>query len=148
VTLRSWSMASLLVAAAAVTAGQDPAPQVAGVSLGSTPQSVRSVLGSPDRQQESLGLRFWDYEQRGITLIWREGESGVHGIVASRAEAGDVEGVRVGDRERELRGKLGAPARVRQGGRFLDFIGASWVLSIEVRRGRVVEITLLGTGGP
>lgn len=147
-TLRSWSMASLLVAAAAVTAGQDPAPQVAGVSLGSTPQSVRSVLGSPDRQQESLGLRFWDYEQRGITLIWREGESGVHGIVASRAEAGDVEGVRVGDRERELRGKLGAPARVRQGGRFLDFIGASWVLSIEVRRGRVVEITLLGTGGP
>jgi len=141
-------MASLLVVVAAVTGGQSGPPQLAGVSLGTTPQGVRSVLGPPDRQQESLGMQFWDYEQRGITLIWREGESGVHGIVASRAEAGDVEGVRVGDRAGEMRGKLGAPARVRQGGRFLDFIGASWVLSIEVRRGRVVEITLLGTAGP
>jgi len=142
---RTWAMLSLLVSTAAGIAGQNPAPQLAGVALGSTPQSVRTVLGPPDRQEASLGLRFWGYERRGITLIWRDGEAGVHGIVASRSEAGDVEGVRVGDRESDMRRKLGEPARVRQGGRFLDWVGANWVLSVELHEGRVVEMTLLGT---
>jgi hypothetical protein len=145
---RVATLVSLLWAAACGAAGQSAPPQLAGVSLGATPQIVRTVLGPPDRQEESLGMRFWDYERRGITLIWAEREAGVHGIVASRTEAGDVEGIRVGDREAQVRRKWGAPARVRQGGRFLDFIGATWVLSVELHRGRIVEITLMGAASP
>lgn len=90
-------------------------------------------------------MRFWDYERRGLTIVWREGGTGVLGIVARTQAAGAIGGVRVGDSEARLRRQWGTPARARQEGRFLDFVGAQWVLSIEVRSGHVVQMTLMGT---
>jgi hypothetical protein len=122
-----------------------PAPTLGGVRLGGTVREVRARLGAPDRTQEAIGLRFWNYEDRGLTVIWREGEPGVHGIVATRAAAGDVRRIRVGDSESALRREWGTPARERQSGRFLDYVGADWVLSVEVRSGAIVEMTLVRT---
>lgn len=120
-----------------------PLPSVAGVELAADPDKVRSRLGAPEHQSESLGLRFWDYPRRGVTVIWREGEARVHGIVVSRSTAGDIGGVRVGDAESRLREVWGTAVRVRQGGRFVDFAGENWVLSAEVKEGRVVQMTLM-----
>ena len=122
---------------------QNVPPRIGGVELGTMSNVVRTALGRPDREQESLGMRFWDYTGRGITVIWKEGDRGVHGIVVSRADGGDVAGVKVGDREQDVRKTWGAPARVRQDGKFMDYVGADWVLSIELRQGSVVQMSLL-----
>jgi hypothetical protein len=136
---------SALLAVVTEPAVQVGTPELGGVRLGRSPSDVRAVLGQPDRTQESIGMRFWDYARRGITLIWREGNPGVQGIVASRAAAGEIRGVRVGDGEALLRRQWGTPARARQRGRFLDFFGAHWVLSVELHDGTIVQMTLMGT---
>jgi len=140
--LRSLGVPVLLTLLAGPTA-QVPAPEVGGVWLGALAHEARRVLGAPDRMQESIGMRFWHYEGRGITLIWREGYAGVHGIVASRSTAGPIRRVRVGDSEMALREYWGTPARIRQDGRFLDYVGDGWVLSVELRERAVVQMTLV-----
>jgi hypothetical protein len=138
-----WSSAVAVLLLFSVARGvAQSAPRVAGVALGTTSMDVRTSLGKPDREQESLGMRFWDYTHRGVSVIWREGNRGVHGIVVSRVGA-DVSGIKVGDAEIVVRSTLGVPARVRQDGRFLDYVGVDWVLSIELVNGSVSQITLL-----
>jgi hypothetical protein len=143
-----WQLVISLVLLVTSAATAQSAPRVAGVALGTTSRGVRATLGKPDREQESLGMRFWDYSRRGISVIWRDGSRGVRGIVVSRAAAGDVNGIKVGDAETAVRTTLGAPARVRQDGRFLDYVGADWVLSIELNQGSVAQITLLKPDAP
>lgn len=138
--------AAALVLALAMGIAQSRPPSVAGISLGMSPEQAREAVGKADREEESLGMQFWEYTRRGMTLIWKEGSDGVQGIVVSRAGAGDVGGVRIGDAATSLREHWGTPARVRQEGRFLDFIGARWVLSAELKEGTVVEITLMAAG--
>lgn len=136
---------SVFLLGAGAPAPQVPPPALGGIRLGSVAHEVRRVLGAPERMQESIGMRFWDYERRGIALIWQEGEAGVLGIVAKRAAAGAIRDVRVGDSEAVLRKEWGEPARIRQEGRFLDYVGDGWVFSVELRDGAVVEMTLMGT---
>jgi hypothetical protein len=116
---------------------------VAGIALGDQPAGVLKRLGRPDREQRSLGMSFWDYERKGITLIWKDMKTGVLGIVLTKADVGAIEGVRVGDTAAAARARLGSPVRVRQEGRFLDFARRGWTLSVEVVEGRIVEITLM-----
>jgi hypothetical protein len=104
---------------------------------------VLVALGGPEVQQTSLGMRFWEYRARGITVIWRDDASGAHGIVVSKRIAGEMNGVRVGDAARNISSHWGPTARIRQSGRFLDFSGNGWTLSAEIAGGRAVEITLL-----
>ncbi|PYO48218.1 MAG: hypothetical protein DMD72_07995, partial [Gemmatimonadetes bacterium] len=80
----------LLATPLAMPSAQVKAPAVAGVTLGMTPRDVGAMLGSPDRQQASLGMRFWEYPARGITVIWREDAPGVNAIVVSKRGAGVV----------------------------------------------------------
>lgn len=127
----------------AMPSAQVKAPAVAGVALGMTARDVDAVLGSPDRQQTSLGMRFWEYPARGITVIWREDAPGVNAIVVSKRGAGVVREVRVGDATRQVFASWGTPVRVRNSGRFIDFVGRGWTLSAEIANGRAVEITLL-----
>jgi hypothetical protein len=119
------------------------APKIAGISLGDRARTVTQVLGRPAGREQSLGMAFWSYPDRGLTVIWREEDTGVHGIVVSRAEAGPVGGVRVGDADTAARDFWGLPARIRLDGRFLDYVGNGWVISVEVRDHTIVEITLL-----
>jgi len=123
---------------------QGKPPAVAGISLGMSVAEVRVALGGPEVQQASLGMRFWEYRARGITVIWSDDAPGAHGIVVSKRVAGDVNGVRVGDTARNISSNWGQTVRVRQSGRFLDFLGNGWTLSAEIAGGRAVEITLLG----
>lgn len=139
-------LAAAVVALVAHTQGA--APSVAGVALGMTVEQARGAVGRAERESESLGMRFWEYPRRGMTLIWREGNAGVQGIVVNSARAGEARGIKVGDSEEVLRRQWGTPARVRQEGRFLDFIGAGWVLSAELRQRSVVEITIMAAGAP
>ena len=122
---------------------QGKPPAVAGISLGMSAAEVRVALGGPEVQQTSLGMRFWEYRGRGITVIWRDDWLGAHGIVVSKRIAGEMNGVRVGDAARDISSHWGPPARIRQSGRFLDFSGNGWTLSAEIAGGRAVEITLL-----
>lgn len=90
----------------------------------------------------TIGMRFWDYG-RGFTVIWRMPEQVVHGVIVANNWSEGVGGVRVGDTEHDLLKRWGTPARIRQGGKYLDFLGDHWVLSAEVGDGRVVRLTLL-----
>jgi hypothetical protein len=123
--------------------GQDARLTVAGIGLGDQAASVLERLGRADRQQKSLGMSFWEYDARGITLIWKDRSAGVQGIVVSKPAAGALDEVRVGDAAAVARARWGSPVRVRQEGRFLDFVRPGWTLSVEVVDGRIVEITLL-----
>jgi len=118
---------------------------VGAISIGSSVTHVRSALGAPDREDVSLGLRFWEYSRRRLTVIWRDDSAGVQGIVLHGKAAGPVGGVRVGDDEAAVRKAWGVPARVRQNGRYLDFVGDRWVMSAEVDSGRVVQLTLMSS---
>ncbi|HXV87199.1 MAG TPA: hypothetical protein VD793_10890, partial [Gemmatimonadales bacterium] len=139
-------LAALAVALGAQT--QSTAPSVAGVRLGMTVEQARRAVGRAEREGESLGMRFWEYPRKGMTVIWKEGTEGVQGIVVNSARAGAARGIKVGDSEDALRRQWGTPARDRQEGRFLDFIGAGWVLSAELKDGVVVEITLMAAAAP
>ena len=141
--LRRWLVLPWVLCLTVGFTVQSAAPHVAGIGLGATAPAVRAALGTPDREQQSLGLRFWDYNGRGITLIWQEGDAGVHGIQVTRPAAGDLGGVKVGDSENTLRKAWGVPARVRQDGRYVDFVGDQWVLSAELSRGKIAQMTLM-----
>ena len=129
----------------AVTSGHvaAQAPSIAGVSLGMSARDVRAVLGGPAVQQQSLGMRFWEFPGRGITVIWRDEAAGVSAIVLAKRNAGEIRGVRVGDSSQAIAANWGAPVRVRNDGRFLDFAGRGWTLSTEIAKGKAIEITLL-----
>lgn len=116
---------------------------VAGVALGAGPAAVERALGRPDRRQESLGLGFWDYEGAGVSLLWDADESVLRAVVLKKPAAGSLEGMRVGDSAAFVRDRWGEPTRVRQGGRFLDFMRSAWIQTAEVHGGRIVEITVL-----
>lgn len=110
--------------------------------LGERPSTMRARIGEPDRRQQSLGLDFWDYDRRGLSLIWDLDRPALRVIVLKTADAGAIEGIRVGDRQALLRVRWGAPTRTRQEGRFVDFTRAEWVQTVELRDGRVAEITV------
>jgi len=117
-------------------------PAVAGLWLGDRPSAVRAQLGEPEHRQTSLGLDFWDYDSRGLSLIWDLDRPALRVIVLKTMAAGAIEGVRVGDRATQVRARWGAPARARQNGRFVDFPRPTWVQTAELRDGHVIEITL------
>lgn len=141
ITLLAWSGR----AAAAQTLSQrdalDP-PRVAGITLGDSMPAVLRALGAPDHRQESLGFRFWDYRRRGLSVTWDKTDGRVHVIVVADAGAGAVAGVRVGDPVATVRAQWGTAARLRDHGRFMDFIRRGWTCTADVRHGRVTEITL------
>ncbi len=146
-------LALLLVGWAGSARGQtavpDPSvdlPRVGGVALGDSASAVLTALGNPERRQESLGLRFWDYQLRGISLTWDKDDRRVHVIVLSKRSAGAVTGVRVGDSAATIQARWGAAARARERGRFLDFVRHGWTCTAEMKQGIVVEITLLLVG--
>jgi hypothetical protein len=116
---------------------------VAGLALGDAPAAAERALGRPERRETSLGLVFWDYDRRGLTLMWDDDEAVLRAVVLKKAGAGAIEGVAVGDSVAVMRERWGEPARVRQDGRFLDFMRPSWVQTAELQGGRVVEITLM-----
>ncbi|HEX9608252.1 MAG TPA: hypothetical protein VF962_13560 [Gemmatimonadaceae bacterium] len=144
-----WVLKAAVIIAAVLaipivrTYSQSGSPGVAGVSLEMSPQSVSAVLGAPEVEEASLGMRFWEYRTRGITVIWRDDAPGVRAIVLSKRTAGDIRGVRVGDTKSAISTNWGLPVRVRGAGRFLDFAGRQWTLSAEIAKGKAVEITLL-----
>lgn len=113
-----------------------------GIALGDSAGAVLHLLGAPDRRQESLGLRFWDFSTRGVSLTIDKADDRVHVIILTNSEAGAIDGVRVGDPAMSVRPHWGSPARVREHGRFLDFIRRGWTCTAELQRSSVVEITL------
>ena len=121
---------------------RDAAPVVAGVTVGDSAAVVRGALGEPGTRHESFGFVVWEYPSRGLTLMWDRDERTVRVMVLSRPAAGVVDGVRVGDATSTLKQRWGAPARIRQDGRFLDFVRRRWTVTGEVVGGVVQEITV------
>jgi hypothetical protein len=136
-------VAALFATPIVMSYSQSKAPGVAGVSLEMSPDAVVAALGAPEAEEASLGMRFWEYRTRGITVIWRDDAPGVRAIVLTKRNAGDIRGVSVGDTRSSIAANWGSPVRVRSAGRFLDFAGRQWTLSAEIANGKAVEITLL-----
>jgi hypothetical protein len=140
------SFVSWILMVVGLVSPQGAAPSIAGVGLGDTAPEVVRVIGRPDRESITLGIRFWDYKARALTVIWRDGEPGLQGLVARGPEAGRVQGVRVGDPADAARRTWGEPTRVRQEGRFVDFVRPDWVISVELAEGKVRELTVMRPG--
>lgn len=123
-------------------ASRDSPPVIGGVTVGDSAAAVPGALGAPGKRQESFGFVVWEYPERGLTLMWDRDERTVRVMVLSRPGAGAVEGVRVGNAANSLRMHWGTPARVRQDGRFLDFVRNGWSVTGEVVGGVVKAITV------
>jgi hypothetical protein len=123
-------------------------PTVAGIILRDSSARVLATLGSPERRTKFFAFRVWEYSRRGITLMWSEDDDELRVIILGKPSADDVDGVRVGDRLAVAKARWGAPARSRQDGRYIDFVRAAWVLSVEVANQRINEITLMVLGNP
>jgi hypothetical protein len=115
---------------------------VGGVSLGDSTATVLAVLGKPEHRQQLLGFVTWEYPTRGLTLMWDRDQHTVRVMVVVKRRVGAVAGVRVGDPSSVARAEWGEPVRVRQDGRFLDFLHPAWAATAEVVKGKIVEITM------
>lgn len=145
--VRPWALAVVLsITSCEPSATQsldaDRLPQIAGIGFTDSAATVRRALGPPDRQQAFLGFIAWDYERRGLTVMWDRDGGALRVVVLNKPAAGEVEGVRVGDSVARATRQWGSPVRTRQAGRFFDFVRRGLATSVEVRRGRIVEITL------
>ena len=79
-------------------------------------------------------------------MLWRAGDARAHGIVVAGANAGALDSVKVGDTREAAIHAWGVPKRIREDGRYLDYVGSHWVLTLEVWQGTVVQMTLLRAG--
>lgn len=84
--------------------------------------------------------------------MWDRDAGVLRVIVLHKRLAGDVDGVRVGDSVEVATRRWGTPVRIRQAGRYRDFVRRGFATSVEVKDGRIVEITLTvtrnGSGDP
>jgi hypothetical protein len=62
---------SWFLMAAGLASDQGASPSIAGVGLGDTASEVVRIIGRPDRESMTLGLRFWDYSR----AVRKRGES-------------------------------------------------------------------------
>ena len=137
----NWIRLAVLVALGPPLAGQLP-PRIAGVSLGDSASVVAAQLGAPDSHQELIGVVAWDYTARGLTVMWNQTDRRVRVMVLSKREGGVAEGVRVGDPVHVAKEQWGEPTRIRQDGRYWDFVRGAWAATLEIRDGNVITITL------
>lgn len=121
-------------------------PTVGGVELGATRSRVLQALGSPAGGDESYGV-IWRYPARGIALVL-DAESGVRLMSLDKREAGEMDGVRVGDAFAQVRARIGEPelSAPTTAGTMHRYERGSWSLAILVREGVVITVTAQRSG--
>jgi len=110
-------------------------PTVAGIDLGDDRDKVLSVLGEPTSIQTlGDGVEALGYEALGLVVTWARLD-GVAVIDLRTRDAGDIGGVRVGDRVESVIGRWGPP---HQGGEGVGlYLVDEW--AIVVRTDEVAE---------
>jgi len=121
----------------------DAPPQVAGIRLGDGLVRLEAVLGRPSGTQK-LGdeALVFTYRQRGVQIIYASLD-GAAIIFLQTREAGDIGGVRLGDRREEVLARWGKPSSV-QGPTAYYRAGSSWVVILKLDENDIVKELGLG----
>jgi hypothetical protein len=128
---------------AAASPPPDRLPWALGIAFHDSARMVRTILGPPERRESLLGFVAWDYDRRGMTVMWDCDAGVLRVIVLHKRAAGAVDGVRVGDTVEAAMRQWGKPLCIRPMGRYRDFVRRGFATSVEVQNGRIVEITLI-----
>lgn len=121
----------------------DAPPPVAGVRLGDGRVRLEKVLGQPSGT-EKLGEEalVFTYRQRGLQIIYASLD-GVAIIFLQTRAAGDIGGVRLGDKREEVMARWGKPTSVAGPTAFYR-VGTSWVVLVKLDENDVVKELGLG----
>jgi hypothetical protein len=120
----------------------DAPPPVAGVRLGDGRVRLEAVLGRPS-STEKLGNEalVFTYRRRGLQVIYAPLD-GVAIIFLQTRAAGDIGGVRLGDKREDILARWGKPASVR-GPTAYYRAGSSWLVLLKLdENDRVKELGL------
>jgi hypothetical protein len=118
-------------------------PPVAGVRLGDGLVRLEAVLGRPSGT-EKLGSEalVFTYRKRGVQVIYAPLDGVAIIFLLSRA-AGDIGGVRLGDRREDILARWGKPASV-QGPTAYYRAGSSWLVLLKLSENDKVKELGLG----
>jgi predicted Zn-dependent protease len=121
-------------------------PRVAGVLLGDSRSQVIAELGEPATEETEEAGVVWRYPARRIMLFMEPGP-GVTLIVLEARLAGEIGGVRVGDRAADAMARLGGASSVHptNNGIAYAYDRGSWSLILHVRGG-VIHAVAAATG--
>jgi hypothetical protein len=109
-------------------AGDSPPVVLAGLQLGDPEDRVRTVLGTPDSVDQMGAGHVLTYRARGLQVIATRAD-GVSVIRLQKAEAGAIDGIRVGDDVSVVLSKWGHPTDGQD--RVALFTAGTW--TVEVR---------------
>jgi hypothetical protein len=109
-----------------------------GVTLGSNADEVVAALGRVDGARRIEGGVIYVYSSLGVSLVMTQ-QFGVKEIALGRTEAGNIEGIKVGDPWSAVTARWGAPAGTAQDGTAF-FVRGNWVAYASPRDGAVVLV--------
>ena len=102
-----------------------------GVTLGSSPESVRSGLGAADSTTRRGEVTVSRFEPAGLSIVFSRSRGAVL-IELRRPDAGEVDGIRVGEPLRCARARWGFPAERGEGHQV--FWNGEWGVGVELDR--------------
>ena len=117
-------------------ASSDTKPRVAGIALGDSKATVFAALGPPDDREDQRNGAFWRYRAKGLTLAISD-DDGVSLVRLGTREAGEVEGVRVGDSTAVALSRWG---RGRRWGDVIQSVRDGWLVTARERHGLIHEL--------
>ena len=122
-----------------------PPPVVAGITLGLPGDSVVRALGPPDSVRDWPRGAIWRYAAKGLTLFVGS-HQGVTALQLDTSEAGDIDGVRVGDSIQVARRRWGWPSERQD--RFLIYGRAGWMIGVRLGdpNGRILRLEIAAAG--
>jgi hypothetical protein len=121
-------------------AGDNP-PAVAGIALGDTAQHVREVLGKPGHVGKMGVADLFEYPRLGLQVISTTSD-GVSIIRLRTPQAGEIDGIKVGDSADVVLSKWGTPSTGQD--RTALFNAGVWTVSVKVAptKPQIIDILL------
>ena len=115
----------------------DAPPAVAGIRMGDDRARFESVLGKPSDTKKlgEAGLAL-TYQRRGVQVLYAPADGAAIIFLLTRA-AGDLGGVRVGDKGDAVRGRWGEPSMVA--GPMAIYRAGEWAVFVKMGEDREVK---------
>jgi len=128
--LSVWLAPSLALASGLPWNSADVPPAVAGIHLGDDRTALERALGVASDVQDLAPDSFaMYYKDRGLIVLYSTHE-GVTTLYLLTAQAGDIDGVRVGDTRDAVLAKWGAPSAVQ--GSDARYQVGSWMIGLQL----------------
>jgi hypothetical protein len=117
-------------------AGSVPLSSIMGVTLGSNSDEVVAAMGRFEDARRVKNGVLYIYPSLGVVVLMTQ-QFGAKEISLARAEAGSIDGIRVGDPWSTVATRWGAPANVAEDGTAF-FVRGNWIAFASQKDG-VVE---------